>query len=111
MMQNGRMVFLTFLMLFSAGHLQAADQQDVRRVDIGPPELKVIEEKCLICHNHQRIDAARRERRNVEGILRKMESKGVKLTTKDRQVIGHFLSSPFKGESYEGTHSGKSPPK
>ena len=55
-----------------------------------PPELKVIDEKCLICHNRKRIDDAVKERHDMEQILSLMEKKGVVLTESDRSVIGHF---------------------
>ena len=75
----------------------AAAQEDVRGIALRQQGLKVIEEKCLACHNRQRIDAAIRERREMEKIVKEMERKGAKLTEKDRSVIGHFWKqSPFK---------------
>ncbi len=68
----------------------AAAQEDVRGVKLPQQELKVIEEKCLVCHNRQRIDAAAKEKRDMENILRRMEQKGVTLTEQDRRVMGHF---------------------
>jgi len=92
---------------FLAGAKGAAwGAQDVRKIKLAQPELKVIEEKCLVCHNHQRIDAAREAQRDTEATLRRMEAKGVRLTTRDRQVIGHFLSNPFKGGDREAGTTG-----
>lgn len=86
-----------------ASHVAAAEE-DVRGVAFRPQELKVIEEKCLACHNRQRIDNVVRERRDMEKVLRQMETKGVALTEKDRAVIGHFgQQSPFRDK-------GRSPP-
>lgn len=68
----------------------ASSQEDVRGVRLRVEGLKVIEEKCLACHNRQRIDAAVKERREIEQILRQMEKKGVILTDKEHQVMGHF---------------------
>jgi hypothetical protein len=68
----------------------AAAQEDVRRVKLRQEGLKVIEEKCLVCHNRQRIDTAIKERKDIERIMRLMEKKGVVVTEKERQVIGHF---------------------
>lgn len=65
-------------------------QEDVRGVKLRDEGLKVIEEKCLVCHNQQRIDAAIKERREVEQILRRMGKKGVFLTERERQVMSHF---------------------
>jgi len=81
----------------------AAAQDDVRGVKLHQQELKVIEEKCLVCHNRQRIDAAAKEQRDMENILRRMEQKGVTLTEQDRRVMGHFwgkkmLKSPTGGD-------------
>lgn len=64
--------------------------EDVRGVKLRQQELKVIEEKCLVCHNRQRIDAAAAEKRDMDKILRRMEQKGVVLTEQERQVMGHF---------------------
>ena len=68
----------------------AAAQEDVRKVKLSQEGLKVIEEKCLVCHNRQRIDSAIKERKDIERIMRQMEKKGVAVTEKERQVIGHF---------------------
>jgi hypothetical protein len=81
----------------------AAAQEDVRGVKLPQQELKVIEEKCLVCHNRQRIDAAAKEQRDMENILRRMEQKGVTLTEQDRRVMGHFwgkklFKSPAGGD-------------
>ncbi|RII28894.1 MAG: hypothetical protein CXR31_03200 [Geobacter sp.] len=78
-------------------------EEDVRGVKLHQQELKVIEEKCLVCHNRQRIDAAAAEKRNMDRILRRMEQKGVVLTEQERQVMGHFrgqkvFKSPAGGD-------------
>lgn len=75
----------------------ALAQEEVRGIAPRQQGLRVIEEKCLACHNRKRIDAAVRERRDMERIISEMEKKGVKLTEKDRAVMGHFWKqSPFK---------------
>jgi uncharacterized protein YebE (UPF0316 family) len=63
---------------------------DVRGVALKPEGLKVVEEKCLVCHNRQRIDDAVRERREMESILKAMEQKGTVITEEERKIIGHF---------------------
>ena len=68
----------------------ALAQQDVRGVKLRGEEIKVVEEKCLSCHNEQRIDKAVKERRDMDEILKKMGKKGVVLTDRERQVMGHF---------------------
>jgi hypothetical protein len=65
-------------------------QEDVRKVQLTQPELKVIEVKCLVCHNRERIDAAVKQQKDRDKILLQMEQKGVVLTDGERRVIGHF---------------------
>lgn len=77
-------------------------QEDVRGITLRQQGLSVIEEKCLVCHNRQRIDAAVRQRKDMEQIMRRMEKKGAVVTEKDRQVIGHFWrQQPFKTKGPE----------
>ncbi len=97
-------VLLT-LLLIATGLLPtlSAAREDVRGVNLSPPELKVIDEKCLTCHNRKLIDEAVRERKDMEKVLAAMEKKGVVLTENDRKVIGHFwqqrLFKEKKGET------------
>ncbi|WP_232278959.1 hypothetical protein [Geotalea uraniireducens] len=57
----------------------------------------MIDEKCLACHNRQKIEAALKERKNMEKITQRMEKKGVVLSDRDRQVLGHFWQqNPLK---------------
>ncbi|MCM2357791.1 MAG: hypothetical protein NDI77_06560 [Geobacteraceae bacterium] len=80
----------------------AAAQEEVRKVKPAQPALKVIEEKCLVCHNRKRIDEAVQERKDLEKILRRMEQKGVVLTESERRVMGHFWpQQPLKGKKGE----------
>jgi hypothetical protein len=83
-----RIIFPLVAVMVSASI--AASQEDVRGVKLRGEGLKVIEEKCLVCHNRQRIDAAVKERLEMEKILRRMEKKGTVLTEKEHQVMGHF---------------------
>jgi hypothetical protein len=92
----------TFLIMLSAmtlsvSPLPAATQIDVRGVNLRQQGFRVLDEKCLACHNRQRIDAALKERKNMEIITRRMEKKGVTLSERDRQVLGHFWQkNPLK---------------
>lgn len=89
-------ILLTYFLL-CATSLQAATQQDVMGVKSRQLGLKVIEEKCLFCHNRQRIDKAAKERKDMEKIMVRMEKKGAVLTEKERQVLGHFWGqNPLK---------------
>ncbi len=95
-----------FFMLAMSCALPAMAQKDVRGVKLRDEGLKVIEEKCLTCHNQKRIDAAIKERRQMERILGRMEKKGVVLTEKEHQVMGHFWGQrAFKKET--GSPPGK----
>lgn len=74
-----------------------ATQEDVRGINLQPPENKIIDEKCLGCHNRQKINAAVKQRKNMEKIVTQMETKGAVLTDADRQVLGHFWQqNPLK---------------
>jgi hypothetical protein len=88
------MTAMLLLMLMAAG----AEEKDLgghRRWDTEP--LRVIEEKCLVCHNLQRIEKALAQRKDMEGLQKRMEQKGAVLTDKERQVLGHFWGkNPFK---------------
>ena len=84
-------------LLLPVAALAADPPLDVRGVQLRQEGLKVVEKKCLVCHNRQRIDAAANEQKDLSRILKRMEKKGVALTAKDRQVIGHFWrQDPFK---------------
>jgi hypothetical protein len=81
-------------------------QVDVRGIKQRNEATRVIEEKCLICHNRQLIDEAIKEREEMEQVLRRMEKKGVVLTGKERRVIGHFWGQQvFRPEKSDGMPS------
>ncbi len=76
-------------------------QQDVRGVSLRQEGLKVIDEKCLVCHNRQRIENAVRQRQDMEKITQIMERKGAVLTEKERQVMSHFWRKKLFKETEE----------
>jgi hypothetical protein len=83
--------------LLSTGSAMAATQGNVQGIAYQEQGLKVIEEKCLTCHNRQRIDQAVKSRRDMEKILRQMERKGVALSDREKMVMGHFWKkNPLK---------------
>lgn len=83
--------------LVSSGHVLAATPEDVLGISLPPAENRIIDEKCLGCHNRQKIEAAVRQRKSMEKIIGQMEEKGVTLTDSDRQVLGHFWQqNPLK---------------
>ncbi len=64
-----------------------------------PEGLGIIDEKCVACHNRQRIEDAMRKRRDMEKIQKRMEEKGVALTESERSVLSHFWwQNPFREE-------------
>lgn len=78
--------------------LPAMGEQDVRGWTFRQQGIRVLDEKCVACHNRQRIEIAVRERKDLEEITRRMEQKGAKLSEKDRSVLGVFWKqNPFKG--------------
>ena len=87
-----KLLMLTFVIgcFWIVPVLAAEKGTEVRGVTLKQEGLKVVEEKCLVCHNRQRIDDAVRERREMESILKAMEQKGTVLTDQERSIIGHF---------------------
>ncbi len=68
-----------------------------------PAGFRVVDEKCVACHNRQRIESALRKRADMEKIQRRMEEKGVALTDNERSVLSHFWhKNPFREEGKKG---------
>ena len=89
--------FVAFVVAATAVPALAGDREEVQSIKPRRVPLSVIDEKCLDCHNRKRIDEARSERKNIEEILRSMEKKGAAVSSKERQVIGHFWrQNPFR---------------
>ena len=106
MMTNKCSLAVLSLLVISAPSLQAAGREEVQGISTRQMGLRVIEEKCLVCHNRQRIEKAVKERRDMERITRQMEKKGAALTDRDRQVIGHFWrQNPFRSKGEENSPS------
>ena len=99
-----RIVSAVVLLLAAGQSWGVGSQQEVMGVSSKEMALKVIDEKCLVCHNRKRIDAAVKSRRDMEKILVQMEKKGVALTERERQVMGHFWGrNPLKPEPKDAT--------
>lgn len=100
---NRLVLLILFLLALMAVRAPLMADEDVRRVKLRQQGLKVIEEKCLVCHSRARIDEAMRERRELEKIMRRMEQKGAVLTEREREVMGHFWQQKvFKGKGGDG---------
>jgi hypothetical protein len=66
-------------------------QQDVRGVMLHSEATRVIDEKCLGCHNRKLIDEAVKDRKQMNDVLKRMEKKGGgTLTRKERDVLGVY---------------------
>ncbi len=103
-----RIVPASAIIGFMAGAaLPAAAQQDVRAIHLRQEGLKVIDEKCLVCHNRQRIEDAVRQRKEMERITRLMEKKGAVLTENERQVMNHFWRKKMFKTSEEKAPAGQ----
>ena len=57
---------------------------------------KIIETRCVSCHETGRIEQAMSEGRNIGEILNKMQQMGAELTSRDKDVLGIFWGSPLK---------------
>ncbi len=96
-MHSASFMILLLTIMFGPGNGLAATQKDVRGISLPQPENKVIDEKCLACHNREKINAAVKQRKNMEKVVKLMEKKGVVLTDIDRQVLGHYWNQdPLK---------------
>jgi hypothetical protein len=81
-------------------------QVDTREIKQQGEASRVIEEKCLICHNRQLIEEAIKEKQEMDQVLRRMEKKGVVLTGKERRVMGVFWGQKlFRSEKTDGMPS------
>jgi hypothetical protein len=96
MKSKGIILILTIYILLGSC-LFAAAGNDVRGLTIQQEEVRIIDEKCLVCHNRKRIEKAVKARHDIDEVIRSMEKKGLQLTDKERQVIGHFWrQNPLK---------------
>ena len=77
--------------------LGAEKPVDTRKVVFTDQQQKIIDEKCVACHNRKRIDDAVSSRWNMEKVLQRMEKKGVSLSDSERRVMGIFgAETPFR---------------
>lgn len=86
------------IVLGLAGPSVAGSAHDVRGWNPQTDAVDVLDRKCQTCHSRQRIDSAVEARRNMQEVLTSMEKKGVRLTEKEREVLGIFWKGPFRGE-------------
>jgi cytochrome c2 len=78
------------LTLFLGSTAMAADPNDPKEYQ------EIIEKRCSICHNHERIEEAIKSGQNMNQILNKMMAMGATLTEQEKKVLGTFWGSPTK---------------
>ncbi len=88
----GRLAMFVTLVISAAatawGDTSGKDLGAVSGGDFTPN--KVFETKCLTCHNKDRIDMALRQKKDMNKVTTSMEKKGLKLSDKEREVLGIF---------------------
>lgn len=71
--------------------------EDTRRWEYQEQGFKVIDEKCLVCHNRKRIEEASQARKDMFKIQQEMVKRGAKLSEHEQEVMGVFWrQTPFK---------------
>ncbi len=83
-------------LVFTAGMAWCGEAHDVRGWNPQTDANDVIDTKCKSCHSRQQVDAAFARKSDIEVILLRMEAKGVKLSAKEKEVLGIFRQGPFK---------------
>lgn len=87
---------ITLGLLLIAGLAWSGEAHDVRGWNPQTDANDVIDAKCKSCHSRQQVDAAFAKKDDIEAVLQRMEGKGVKLSAKEKEVLGIFRSGPFK---------------
>jgi len=94
-----RPILIVFgVILCTAAAAYAGKPHDVRGWNPQTDAFDVLDRKCQTCHSRQRIDSAIEAKQDMEEIVSRMERKGVRLTDREREVLGIFWKGPFKGE-------------
>lgn len=103
-----RLSQIIFAMTVMAGSsLWAAQERPVSGSNLGSVDggdfkmaHQIIGKKCVFCHKDNRIDAALAAHKDMNAIQRsmeqKMEQRGMRLTSREREVLGIYWKSPLK---------------
>jgi hypothetical protein len=83
-------------LLLTASVAWAGEAHDVRGWNPQTDANDVIDAKCKSCHSRQQVDSAFAKKDDIEAVIRRMEGKGVKLSSKEKEVLGIFSRGPFK---------------
>ena len=92
------LTILTVMMAFSA-QAQENDKPLGAHWNWDPKAMTIIQNRCMSCHNRERIDQALNERKEMEKIQKSMEEKGAKLSEKEQEVLGLFWKKKPPKES------------
>ncbi|GAB4294060.1 MAG: hypothetical protein Fur0034_01620 [Desulfuromonadia bacterium] len=94
----GQLTILLLIALCSVASALAGPPHDVRGWNPQTDAVDVLDRKCQTCHSRQRIDSAVEAKKDMQEVISRMEKKGVRLSDKEREVLGIFWKGPFKGE-------------
>lgn len=83
-------------LILTAGLAWSGEAHDVRGWNPQTDANDVIDTKCKSCHSRQQVDVAFAKKADMQAVLQRMEGKGVKLSAKDKEVLGIFWQGPFK---------------
>ena len=90
-----KMVFACLFVLV-AGMAWGGEAHDVRGWNPQTDANDVIDAKCKSCHSREKVEAAFAKKADMEAVVRRMEAKGVKLNSREKEVLGIFWREPFK---------------
>jgi len=86
-------LFLALTMVILGTAAQAAAQTDFSAFN------DVIERRCTLCHDRQRIDQALSEKKDFGEIVELMIKRGAVLSEREKEVLGTFRGNPLKVEA------------
>jgi hypothetical protein len=91
-----RSAIVTGVLSMIAATAWSGQAHDVRGWNPQTDANDVIDAKCKSCHSRQRVDTAVAKKADMAAVIGRMESKGVKLSAKEKEVLGIFAKGPFK---------------
>ena len=91
-----RNIIVAGLAVLLAGVAWGGEAHDVRGWNPQTDANDVIDAKCKSCHSRAKVEAAFAKKADMEAVVRRMEAKGVTLSSKEKEVLGIFWREPFK---------------
>jgi cytochrome c5 len=64
----------------------------------GGPGKDLVETRCTVCHDLERVASAKRQKSEWPGLVANMVGRGAVATADEAQTIGAYLASHFGGE-------------